>query len=130
MSEVSYIEMINKLRDKTENRKAMWQKRERDNEFSITFKTGTFVIDKWFDRDLSDFTYDFQIYNSDGDRVYTTGQITPSNSGIWSALKLLHDAVVRCYYKVDETIKNFSDQLDVDEIVGDESAQQDSSEPS
>lgn len=130
MSQDEYIQMITKLRDKTDDRKAIWQKRERDNEFSITFKTGTFVIDKWYDSDEDVVTYDFQIYKTDGEQIYTTGQIIPSDSGLYSALMLLHDSVVRSYYKVDETMKGFSDQLDVDEIIGDESAQQDPPEPS
>ena len=130
MSKAEYIQMITKLRDKTDDRKAMWQKLQRDNEFTINFKTGTFVIDKWYDSDEGTDKYDFQIYNSNGEQIYTSGHITPSNSGLYSALMFLHDSVVRCYYKVDETMKGFSDQLDVDEIVGDESAQQDPPEPS
>jgi DUF4097 and DUF4098 domain-containing protein YvlB len=130
MSQDSYIEMINKLREKTDARKAIWQKRDRDNEFSITFKTGTFVIDKWYDSSMESETYDFQIYNSDGDQIYTTGHITSSNLHFHSALRFLHDSVVRSYYKVDETMKGFSDQLDADDIVGDESAPQDLSETS
>jgi hypothetical protein len=120
MTKDNYIDMINQLFQKTEEKKTIWQKGSRDNEFSIVFKSGLFVIDKWnADHEIY---YDFQIYNDNGDRIYGTNPVDPSNEGLYHALENLHDSVMRCYYKVDETIMNFSKELNGDGIIGEESA--------
>ena len=128
MNEDNYIEMIKKLREKTDSRETIWQRGQRDEEFSITFKSGMFVIDKNYDYHEEVTNYNFQIYNNNSDQIYTTGSIGSSNRDLYIVLKTLHDSVVRCYYKVDETMKGFLEEMDGEEIVGEEPSKRDPTE--
>lgn len=123
MSKNSYTDMIVHLYQKTEEKKAIWQKGSRDNEFSIAFRSGSLVIDKWYENDRDVTYYDFQIYNDNGDQIYGSSPVDSSNEGLYHALENLHDSVVRCYYKVDETIKKFSKELNGEGIIGEESSE-------
>ncbi len=125
-----YNDMIIKLYEKTEQKQAIWNKGSRDKEFSISFKTGSFVIDKFYDSPKAEPSYDFQIYNNDGDKIYNSTKVDPENEGLYRVLELLHDSIIRSYYKVDEIILGFAEELDEDGITGESSSESSSSSSS
>jgi len=47
MIEEKLIELIQKLKEKTENGQAIWNKTSRDSEFSLKLDDGKITIDNW-----------------------------------------------------------------------------------
>lgn len=123
MGETNDIRMLSQLRLKTRKGRAFWNKRSRDNEFSIKFRTGTLVIDENYNPEEGQTYCDFQIYNDNGDQIYSSGGLTPSSGELYIELRALHEAVHRAYYRVEETMQGFAKELEGEETIGEESSE-------
>lgn len=117
MIDDTYLEMIRRLTIKTSDNQTVWNKLSRENEFSISFRSGALVIDKYFDSSGNE-CFCFSIYNDRGDSIYGSGTIEELDLGEHRIIKELHEIVSRRYHKVDETIQGFSMELENDGIVG------------
>ncbi len=119
----NFITLIEKLKNKTASKQAIWSKTSRDNEFKLELQKGAITTDNWNDDDENSFI-DLSIINENGDtidRVY----FHSSEKEDYKKLLELHDLVKRAYYKVDETIKNIFNELDSEKTVGKERKSED-----
>ncbi len=117
METYDYNKTLLLLCEKTEARQAHWEKRSRDEEFSISFRSGQFVIDKWYYEEEEMYIYSFAIYNAKGDQIYYTN-VSLTGTNLYNSIAKLHDAVKRAFYKVDETMRSFAEELEQDGVIG------------
>ncbi|MGI4021988.1 MAG: hypothetical protein ACRYFA_10815 [Janthinobacterium lividum] len=113
----NFTSLIEKLKNKTVSKQAIWSKTSRDNEFKLELQKGAITIDSWEDNNV-DFV-DLNIMNENGeiiDRAY----FHSSDRVDYKTLLDLHSSAKRAYFKVDETIKNIFDELDSKNVVGKE----------
>lgn len=111
-----YIELIEKLSSKTAQKMIVWQKTSSGGEFKLQLAVGTLTVNK-YDGDFNNKpSIIVNIYNDKGDRVDVI-DIEDSMKEFGLADDF-YASVRRSYYKVDETIKGFFDELDTDKIIG------------
>lgn len=110
--------LIDKLNDKTVAKQANWTKSSGDQEFKISLKTGPLTIQKFRDYSYQNQMVIVSIYNLDGNLIENY-EIQEGMSGYDSANELFLN-VKRVFYKVEETVDSILDQLDSDDILGEE----------
>lgn len=111
--------LIEKLKQKTTSKQAIWTKTSRDNEFKLELQKGAITTD-WFDDGSQIKWIDLIIYNDTGD-VIDRIAFSSEEGADYAYVLDLHSMANRAYFKVDETIQGIFNELDSDKIVGKES---------
>lgn len=108
-------DLIKALVEKTKNKKAIWGKTSRPNEFKLSLEKGAITTDCWNDEREGEFV-SFAVYNSFGDRIdnYYAEKGQPD----FDLLKELHNVAMRDFYKVDETISSLIDEINDEKSIG------------
>ncbi|MDI9312959.1 MAG: hypothetical protein QM535_22300 [Limnohabitans sp.] len=107
-------DLINALIEKTIQKKAIWDKTSRPNEFKLNFEKGAVTTDFWGDEDGD--SVDFAIYNSFGDRIDRS--VANRGEPDFQLMANLHNTAMREFYKVDETISSFFVEVNEDKSIG------------
>jgi len=108
--------LIEKLKDKTAKKEAIWTKTSRDDEFKLDLEQGAITIDRW-ESSFGQSIVDIVVLNEHGDNVDSL-ELTISDNNDYEYLVELHNAAKRAYYKVDETFKSIFKELDSDKTIG------------
>ncbi len=111
-----YKSLVEKLIARTINKTALWEKTSRDNEFRLQLTNSLITIDKWYDNQIPSMLIDMAIYNEEGQQIDKI-VLDLSDEG-YEQLEVLHNAIKRSYYKVDETFKSILDELDSGKQIG------------
>lgn len=108
-------DLVKALVNKTKNKKAIWGKTSRPNEFKLYLEKGAITTDYWNDEREGE-SVGFAIYNAFGDRIdnYYAEKGEPE----FDLLMELHNAAKREFYKVDETISNLFNEINDDKSIG------------
>lgn len=106
--------LIKALIEKTNDKKAIWGKTARENEFKLIFDKGAVTTDSWNTEGQD--AVDFGIYNSFGDRIDSFYALKPSYE--YDLLIQIHDAAKREFFKVDETITSLIKEVESLKSVG------------
>ncbi|RYX81696.1 hypothetical protein EON73_04685 [bacterium] len=117
----NFIKLIDKLKNKTVSKQAIWSKTSSDHEFKLELQKGAITVDNW---DENRTTYvDLNIINENGDiidRIYFAYADEE-----YDMLLELHQMAKRSYFKVDEILKNIFYELDSNKVVGKEGKSED-----
>ena len=107
--------LVDKLKEKTTKKEAIWSKTSQDNEFKLDLGRGAITVDHW-GNEFGQYV-DMSVINEDGDIVdsirFHEGEINE-----YKYLIELHSLAKRAYYKVDETFKAIFKELDSDKTIG------------
>lgn len=118
MSESKAQEIINKLFEKTKQKKAIWDVTSSEEQFVLNLGNSSITIEKWYDEhDFSEY-YTIIMRGDNGQIVY---HLTPSNSEFdetYEQLKKLFEIVNSSYYKIDETLDDILEKLSSNNIIG------------
>jgi len=107
--------LIDKLKEKTTQKEAIWYKTSRDNEFKLDLGRGAITVDRW-ETEWGKYV-DMSVFNEDGDMVdNVVFQDVEIND--YKYLIELHSLANRAYYKVDETFNAIFKELDSNKIIG------------
>jgi hypothetical protein len=111
-----YLELVEKLSSRTEERKIIWQKSSSSGEFKLQLASGTLTIVR-YEGDYNNRPFIvINIYNDRGDKIDVIE--AEDSTQEFNALEQLYSFVRRSYYRVDETIDSFFDELSTDKIIG------------
>lgn len=113
----NFKKLIDKLKEKTTAKQAIWTKTSRDNEYKLDIGKGAITLDYWQDMEDATWLVDIAIMNDRGDRV---DSFVTSEGEDFKTLKELHLIARRSYYKVDETFQNIFKELDKEGKIGSE----------
>lgn len=119
MTESRYVVLIDKLIQKTEEGQTVWRKAERDSAFRLNFRRGNIVIDHWTGDNNSELV-DMIIYNERGEKVDSLNFGDIAGQVEYSRLIELYNLVRRRYLRIEETIEGLLEELDGDEIIGED----------
>lgn len=106
--------LIKALIQKTNDKKAIWGKTARPNEFKLHFDKGAVTTDSW--NSEGEEAVDFGIYNGFGDRIDNFYAIKGDPE--YDLLIQIHNAAKREFFKVDETISSLFNEVKSDKSVG------------
>lgn len=108
MIQEKYRDLIEKILLATEQKKIVWEKTSRDNEYKSEIGASMVTTDNWDSPD-GVINVDFAIWNSNGVQVDTVQaeQGTPE----YAELKKLHTAARASYLKADDTIADILNHL-------------------
>lgn len=129
MIEKKYMDLIQKLVEKTKKKEVIWTKTSRDDEFKVSLSSGSITIDHWNDH-VSQPSVDFAIRNENGDSIGYISFFKEEDLESYTIIRNLNNLARESYYKVDETIDSFFKQLSDDSQVGkaDENSSHDDSD--
>jgi hypothetical protein len=113
-----YRNLVEKLKMKTQNGQAVWNKTSGENEFKLDLGQGTITTDKWFDPQSKKNFIDLRIWNEKGDCIDTFKVAKIDNIQDFDYLLDLHNMARKAYFKVDETFRNILKELDSDKTIG------------
>ena len=118
MIPTEYTELLQKLFKKTKEKLAVWNKSSGEEQFVLKLTDGTIIIEADFD--LNEGTvFRFSILNNDGVRIeFFEVKDDFNNRDDFLLMSELHATIKRIYYKVEETIKNITNEIDNSYIVG------------
>lgn len=110
--------IVSLLKDKTTEKKAIWNKTSGQDEYKLQIGEGSSIVVS-FDYGNYDTEYiTIRIFNNNGEMVesYDTDneEDAPSNQLAWAFHKAARDS----YYKVDETMENLLNEISKQDIVG------------
>ena len=111
--------LIEKLKEKTAKKEAIWSKTSRDNEFKLDLGKGAITIDMWQNDETGQPMVDITVINEYGDRIDSI-YFSSNEKEDYKYLHELHSLAKRAYYKVDETFKIIFKELDSDKTIGTE----------
>jgi hypothetical protein len=107
--------LIDKLKDKTLKKEAVWTKTSRDDEFKLDLGKGAILIDSF--QDTGEKQVDISVLNENGDRIdYLAFSLRDRVD--YDDLFELHAIAKRSYFKVDETFQDIFRQLDENKVIG------------
>lgn len=109
--------LIEKLKDKTVKREAVWSKTSRDDEFKLDLGKGAITVDRWEHPETTEQLVDIAVINERGDRVDSI-YFSAAEKEEYKYLVELHSLAKRAYFKVDETFKTIFKELDSDKTIG------------
>ena len=106
-----YKELIDKLKNATEQKKITWNATSRDTEYMVKLGSSMVTTDKWLVGSV--YFVDIAIWNSNGDKVSSIsysqdGKHNDDFQEVLSLYMAAHDS----YLKVDETIAEIMSNLD------------------
>lgn len=108
--------LIDKLKEKTNKKEAIWSKTSRNDGFKIDLGKGAITIDRWTNESNEKFV-DIAVINEYGDKIDNI-YYSSSEKEDYKYLVELHILAKRAYYKVDETFKTIFKELDSDKTIG------------
>lgn len=111
--------LVDKLKEKTTKKEAIWSKTSRDDEFKLDLGKGAITVDRWNGEDPDEQFVDIAVINDRGDRIDSI-YFMSSEKEDFKYLVELHSLAKRAYYKVDETFKSIFKELDSDKTIGTE----------
>lgn len=109
--------LIVMLKQKTTDKKAIWNKTSGKNEFKIEFDDGSITIDSWQHEVSGKWWVDLIIRNDKGDIIDKIAY-NQDHHDDYNILFDLHTIVKRNYLKIDETINNIFKQIEGDKTIG------------
>jgi hypothetical protein len=101
------IDLINRLKEKTESGELKWEKTSRENEFKVDMKNGAVSTDLW--NEMGNEIIDFRVYNMIGDLI-GSWSYNPGDINFHSILEL-HTIIVSKYLRIDETLDGLLEEL-------------------
>lgn len=116
--------LVDKLKEKTTKKEAIWSKTSREEEFKLDLGKGAITIDRWVDEETGEQLVDIAVINDRGDRVDSI-YFNSLEKEDYKYIVDLHVLAKRAYYKVDETFKSIFKELDSDKTIGTEKKQDD-----
>lgn len=120
-------DLLLKVKQKTEQGKAIWKETSVDDKFVLDLKSSSISVTAIVGR--SGRTLYFEIINPQGKSIERFSIDYSPVSDEWSEFWPLFEMVRRMVLKVDETLRDISKELDSDDIVG-EGGEPRSPEPS
>lgn len=111
--------LIDKLKEKTTRKEAIWSKTSRNDEFKLDLGKGAITVDRWLNEDTGEQLVDIAVINDRGDRIDSI-YFNSTEKEDYKYLIELHSLAKRAYYKVDETFKSIFKELDSDKTIGTE----------
>lgn len=114
-------EFIDLLVTRTKSKNAIWNRGSGSDSYQIVIGTGSVTIDRYDDDYGNVETFTFNIFNENGDLI---DSYSASNAGmddtikVYQLLKNLHDEARRCFYKIDETLLSFMEELKKPGTIG------------
>lgn len=110
--------IVSLLKDKTSDKKAIWNKTSGQDEYKLLIGEGSSIVVSY---DYGNYNSEFitiSIFNSNGDMVERYDNENEldleSNELLWSFHKTARDA----YYKVDETMESLLNEISKQDVVG------------
>jgi len=101
--------LIEKLSEKTIQKKINWIPTSRETEYQCSFKESAITTDAWTST-VGGKAVDFAVYNKDGGVIE---RISFSENELeYQFLKDFHNLVQRSFYKTDETFNSLFNELD------------------
>lgn len=110
-------QLIILLTDKTNDKKALWNKGSVDGQFVLSLAQGAAVSVTEWDGQWST-NYDVVIYNNSGDAIEKFSTDQTSDSLDVNLLSTFHKAASNQYYKVDETMDALLSSVMSQDIIG------------
>ena len=105
----NYKQLIEKIITATRQKKVVWEKTSRTDEFKSMIGASMVTTDNWDDPDGIEYV-DFAIWNSDGVQVDSVqGE---EGTADYREIMELYSAAKASYLKVDETIADILEHLD------------------
>jgi hypothetical protein len=111
-------DIIDKLKVRTENNQAIWNKSSGENGFKLSLQTGLITIDKWLDNQEQTWYIDFAISNDKGDIIEQIQASKAGEKNDFDYLDAFYTIIRRKYLKVDETLKSLLDELNSTKSLG------------
>jgi len=111
--------LVEKLKEKTTKREAIWSKTSRDEEFKLDLGKGAITVDRWLNEETNEQLVDIAVINDRGDKIDSI-YFSHTDKEDYKYLIELHTMAKRAYYKVDETFKSIFKELDSDKTIGSE----------
>jgi hypothetical protein len=108
-------EIVRALIEKTRNKEAFWGKTSRPNEFKLTFEKGAVTIDNWEDNNENE-CYELGMYNSFGYKIASYS--SEAQDQYHNLLRELHEEAKQEFYKVDDTISSFFEEIKDKKCIG------------
>jgi len=112
-------QLIQLLTEKTQNKKAVWNKVSGNSQFRLSISDGiSITINEWTEQ-YNDNSYEVIIFNSNGDaiqRYMSDNEQTPSED--FELLQNFHKSASDQYYKVEETMDALLTSITGQEIIG------------
>lgn len=118
MTEDKLEELIKGLLSKTKKRMVIWKNTNRDSEYLVNLKSGSVTVDYFKSTYEDQWFHDFNIYNTDGNRIETLQLLEDDETILGVLLSSLYREAKRQFLKVEETLDGMLAELSKDEIVG------------
>lgn len=105
------IHILEQVIAKSKDRETVWNKTNRESEYKLKLSAGFITVDNWF-VDSSNY-YDVNIFNKDGDKIFSidVGEHHKDANILYEKLKELHTLAVSIFYKADETLNSMFEEL-------------------
>lgn len=116
MEKHNLLHLLKVVLSKTLERKTVWHKTSREEQYKLEFNVGFVTIEKGTVKNITSF--EAILYNEDGeiiDRLLTTNFLEQED---YEVIKNLHEEARKVYYKADETYEDIFYQLKNDKIIG------------
>jgi hypothetical protein len=101
------INLIDRLKVKTESGELKWEKTSRENEFKIDLQNGAVSTDIW--EEQGSILIDFRLFNADGEQIGSW--VYNARDIYYETLSDLHSIIVNKYLRIDETLDGLLDEL-------------------
>jgi hypothetical protein len=112
-----YIDLVNKLYDKTMRGQVNWQKTAVENKYLVDFRSFSLTIELLFDRSNPSWI-NLQLYDSDGKKIDSFTVDEEQDSGWFGKLDEIYGTARRKALRIDEAINLITKELDTNEPVG------------
>jgi hypothetical protein len=110
-------QLIVLLTEKTNDKKAIWNKGSSENQFILSLAQGAAVsIAEWEGQWSTN--YDVVIFNTSGDAIEKFGTDQQSESSDVAILAAFHKAASNQFYKVDETMDALLSSIISQDVIG------------
>ena len=111
-----HLELIEKLKAKTLEKKTLWSKSSSQDEFQIQLSRISITIKYIRGSYNSVSTVNLSLYNDSGEKIDSVD--FEDNSTTYDDAFELFNAVKRTYYKVDEVMDQLLNEIEGDDVIG------------
>ena len=118
--EIKIKTLIDKLLLKTSKKETKWERVGKSDQFILSLNTGKVSVDKLISA-RGRLIFNFAVLNSSGDIILNLKVGEPENASEladYNSLKNFHAEIVKCFFKVDETIESLLGETEKEGEIG------------
>ncbi len=107
------------LKEKTDLKKAIWNKTSGEDQFKLSISDGSSIVIGKYSGNHDNLHIMLLVFNSNGDAIerYDT-EVEEYNKEEWDLVFSFHKSVSDSYYKVEETMDALLQQISSQDVIG------------